>query len=171
MFEFFVAYHVVKDLAAADAAASPIVVATMWAECESEALIVVLNPVVVTIVNEPLRRKTIASPGDYYCCKSSKFFTEWLRFTLESRQNSSFIASIHTRGQKSSPFDLVLICLDSGTENVMVQWGLSCEGSFGKFIHSQRYWYKKHFDVCILCQEVLGADSLSLGGESRNVGP
>jgi len=52
MFEFFVAYHVVKDLAAADAAASPIVVATMWAECESEALIVVLNPVVVTIVNE-----------------------------------------------------------------------------------------------------------------------
>jgi len=38
MFEFFVAYHVVRDLAAT-AATSPIVVATMWAECEFEALI------------------------------------------------------------------------------------------------------------------------------------
>ncbi|QCE02931.1 hypothetical protein DEO72_LG8g947 [Vigna unguiculata] len=110
MFELFVAYLVVRDLAVA-AAASPIVVAIVRAECESEALIIVVNPVVVTVVTfvnehvckmclsaigQPLRRKAIASPGDHRCCKSSKFCTEWLQFTLEPRLKSSSMASIHT---------------------------------------------------------------------------
>ena len=64
---------------------------------------------------QPLRWKTIASPGDHRCCKSSRFFTEWLRFTLEPRQKSSFMASVHTRDQKGMTFGLVLICLNSET--------------------------------------------------------
>jgi len=47
---------------------------------------------------------------------SSKFFTEWLWFTLEPRQKSSSMASVHTQGQKSSPFGLALICLGYETK-------------------------------------------------------
>lgn len=47
--EFFAAYLFVRDLAAA---ANPIAVATVQTECESVALIAVVNPVAVVAVNE-----------------------------------------------------------------------------------------------------------------------